>query len=81
MTNRVINFLKEHNYNYMFCEKFFEGREKNAIVDLLVAKNCNNIFIGNDCSSFSYYIEKVLDKNVKKVFINLDKIFDDVRLE
>jgi hypothetical protein len=81
-SNGVINFLIQNNYNYRFIDKFFEYREKNAIIDLLVAQNCNNIFIGNynitnnNGSSFSYYITKYIKNNVTKIYIDLDKIYD-----
>jgi hypothetical protein len=77
LSNIVIDFLKVHKYNYKFTHKFFNDREKNAIVDLLVSKYCNNIFIGNCAgSTFSYYISKILDDNVVKISINLDKIYE-----
>lgn len=79
LSNRVIDFLKNNNYSYKFTHKFFDDREKNAIVDLLVSKCCNNIFIGNfniknnNGSTFSYYIWKIIN-NVTKIYIDLDKI-------
>ena len=57
--------------------------KKNAIIDLLVSSCCNNIFIGNfnitnlNGSSFSYYIWKLMKDDVLKIFIDLDKIYDD----
>jgi hypothetical protein len=78
LTNPVIDYLKENNYSYLFSDKFFEGRELNAIVDLLISKNCNNIIISNfnfnklNGSTFSYYIGKI--NNVKNISIDLDKI-------
>lgn len=83
LSNGVIDFLEQHNYNYRFVDKFFDGREKNAIIDLLVSSCCNNIFIGNfnitnlNGSSFSYYIWKLMKDDVLKIFIDLDKIYDD----
>lgn len=80
LSNRVIDFLKEHEYPYTCTHKYFKEREKNAIVDLLVATRCNHIFIGNfnvatrNGSSFSYYIGKQLQKNVKHIYIDLDNI-------
>lgn len=78
--NNVIEFLKNNNYNYVTSEKFFDDREKNAIVDLLISKYCNNVFIGNfninklNGSPFSYYMIKLLDKESLKVCIDLDNI-------
>ena len=81
-SNRVINFLNQYNYNYKFIDKFFNDREKNAIIDLLVSKCCNNIFIGNfniknyNGSTFSYYIGKCMKDTVINIYIDLDKIYD-----
>jgi len=82
LSNGVIHFLSQHSYNYKFIDKFFKDREKNAIVDLLVSKCCNNVFIGNfniknyNGSTFSYYIWKLLNDSVIKIYIDLDKIYD-----
>lgn len=82
LSNRVIDFLKDNNYVFKFSHKFFEDREKNAIVDLLISKYCNNIFIGNfnvinlNGSTFSYYIGKLI-KNNRQVYIDLDHIYND----
>jgi hypothetical protein len=80
--NGVIDFLEQEGYSYKFTEKHFAGREKNAIIDLLISKRCNNIFIGSfnpvklNGSSFSYFILKSLDNDVKKIMIDLDRILD-----
>lgn len=80
--NGVIDFLIRNNYKVTLSEKYFEDREKNAIVDLLVSKNCNHIFLGCinnhvlNGSSFSYYISKMLDKTVTKVGIDIDHIYN-----
>jgi hypothetical protein len=82
LSNNIINFLSDNDYNYTINEKFFNDREKNAIIDLLVSQQCNNIFIGNfnfkhlNGSTFSYYISKLLN-NVKKIAIDLDRIIDE----
>jgi hypothetical protein len=79
----VIDFLIENNYNYKSSEKTFEYRDNNAIIDLLISKNCNNIFIGNfnlknlNGSTFSYYIAKLLKNNIKKICVDLDHIYED----
>jgi hypothetical protein len=80
LSNGVIDFLKQNNYNYKFIDKFFNDREKNAIVDLLVSKYCNNKFIGNfnfqnkNGSTFSYYMWKCMNPNVITIYIDLDKV-------
>ena len=79
-SNQVIEFLKNNNYKYKLTKKFFCEREKNAIVDLLISKICNNIFIGNfnleklNGSTYSYYITQHLNTHVKKILIDLDRI-------
>jgi hypothetical protein len=77
LNTSVVNFLLENNYNFKFIPKFFDDREKNAIVDFLVSKCCNNIFIGNGGSTFSFYIEKSIQNKVKMIYIDLDKIYND----
>ena len=83
LSNRVIDFLIDNNYTFKYSQKFFEDREKNAIVDLLVSKNCNNMFIGNfnivnmNGSTFSYYIGKLIEPCVKHIYIDLDNILHD----
>jgi len=82
LTNGVIDFFEREGYCYTFTDKHFAGREKNAIVDLLISKCCNNICIGNfkpvklNGSSFSYFVLKLLDHDVKKIMIDLDRIQD-----
>ena len=82
-SNRIIDYLIKNNYNYKTIRKFCNDREKNAIVDFLVSKYCNNIFIGNfnmkklNGSTFSYYIGKSLEDHIKSIiYIDLDSIFD-----
>jgi hypothetical protein len=81
-SNGVIDYLNNNNYNYRFVNKFFNEREKDAIVDFLVSKCCNNIFIGNfnikqsTGSTFSYYIGKCMTDEVVKIYIDLDRIHD-----
>jgi len=85
--NKVIDFLKDNNYNYCFIPKDESlGRELNALNDLLVSGSCNNIFVGNfnmikySGSTFSYYIIKRLSKAVQKILIDLDKIEADASI-
>jgi hypothetical protein len=83
LSNGVVEFLNNHNYKYRFIDKCFKDREKNAIIDLLVSKCCNNIFIGNynmknmNGSVFSYYIWKLMTDDVTKIYIDLDNIYHD----
>lgn len=81
-SNKVIEWLNKNNYNYKFTNKYFNEREKDAIVDLLISQNCNNIFIGNfniknlNGSTFSYYIGKTIKSNFLNIYIDLDKIYE-----
>ena len=78
--NAVVDFLSENGYKYNFSEKFFEGREKNAIVDLLLSQKCNHIFIGaynivkKNGSTYSNYISNIINKDVMKVGFDIDNL-------
>ena len=48
LNNSVVKFLKDNDYEFYYTKKnVFDGREKHAIIDLLVGEKCNNYFIGN----------------------------------
>jgi hypothetical protein len=79
--NNVINYLQQHNYTYYITPKNYnEGREINAIIDLIIGTYCNNLFIGNfniqnkNGSSFSYYLYKIIKNAKTSIFIDLDNI-------
>lgn len=82
-SNGVVAFLDSNLYDYMFVDKFFIDREKNAIIDLLVSKCCNNVFIGNfnmkqlNGSTFSYYLWKCMSDSAVKIYIDLDNVSKD----
>jgi hypothetical protein len=82
-SNRVIDFLIDNHYNYTFIDKIFHDREKDGIIDLLVSKCCNHVFISNfnihnlNGSTFSYYIGKLLNPSVLTIYIDLDHIHND----
>lgn len=80
LNNNVIKFLKENNYDFYISKKdIFDGREKHAIIDLLIGEKCNNIFIGNwnfdirEGSTFSYLLYK-RNKAIKNIFIDMYNI-------
>jgi len=79
--NNVIDYIKNKEFNFLFFEKNKNLREVDAIVDLLLStKLCNNIFIGNynpitlHGSTFSYLVSNNMNRDVKKVLIDLDNI-------
>ena len=84
--NGVFDFLHVEGYTFITLNKLYEDRELNAIIELLVSKICNNRFIGNfnftklNGSTFSYFISKMLNSNVEKITIDLDKIVDSEQI-
>ena len=83
LDNRVVRFLKDNEYEFYYTKKnVFDGREKHAIIDLLVSQKCNNCFIGNwnfdkrNGSTYSYlsYLRNEASQNV---FIDMYYIKSD----
>jgi DNA-dependent RNA polymerase auxiliary subunit epsilon len=81
--NDVVQFMKENEYNIMFIDKKFSGnqpgRELNAVVDLIIGRYCNNVFIGCDGSTFSELLLKYIPDvsehgNVEKITFDLNNI-------
>ena len=81
--NDVVQFMKENEYNVMFVDKKFNtnqpGRELNAIVDLIIGRYCNNIFIGCGGSTFSELLLKYIPDvsehgNIEKITFDLNNI-------
>jgi len=52
--NKVIEFLKDNDYNYILTPKMDASRDIAAIYDLLIGQYCNNVYIFVYESSFSY---------------------------
>ena len=81
--NKVTKWMTENKYEFVQMDKtMITGREVNAIVDLLISKKCNNVFIGNinphnyHGSTFSYAILNALRyTSVKKICIDNDDIY------
>jgi len=78
--NRVVDFLNENGYNYLTSKNYFKYRELNAIVDTIISKKCNNIFIGNfnikkfSGSTFTYYIKETLTNDIIYEYVDLDDV-------
>lgn len=84
INNNVIEFLKNNNYKFhLVSKRKWYGREQNAIVDILVAQHCNNVFIGNfhvnklNGSTFSYFILQKLNDTILKIMLDLDIIINE----
>jgi hypothetical protein len=77
--NSVIDYLHENGYEPIFYNLNLDGREINALYDLIQASQCNETFISNfnysenTGSTFSYYIT-LLSNPKKIVSIDLDNI-------
>ena len=60
--NPVIDYLKNNNYEYFINDKIKNNnRELHAIVDIINAKYCNNVFIAVGGSTFSWTIHKLIN--------------------
>lgn len=51
--NKVIDYLRNNQYTYFIFPKITPYREMNAAMDMVIGKQCNNVFIGCAGSSFS----------------------------
>jgi hypothetical protein len=86
LNNNVIKFLKDNNYEFYVTKKnIFDGRERHAIVDLLIGEKCNNYFIGNwnfdisQGSTFSYFLY-IRNNVIKNIFIDMYNIKSDEKI-
>lgn len=72
--NIIIKFLNENGYNF-FTKKsnLSDGRECNALKDLLLARKMNNFFIGATKSTFSDFILNSASFK-KSIMIDLDNV-------
>ena len=51
--NKVIDYLRKNQYTFFLFPKITPYREMNAAMDMVIGKQCNNVFIGCSGSSFS----------------------------
>jgi hypothetical protein len=76
----IIKYLADNGYIYKCLDKLLEGREHNAIVDLICASYTKGIFIGNfnetllRGSSFSYSILQLANNYKRYISVDLDNI-------
>jgi hypothetical protein len=65
--NRVIDYLHSNRYAYALFPKITPYREKNAAMDMVIGKQCNNVFIGCGGSSFSDILKhRIVGENVRQ---------------
>jgi len=73
--NKVIDYLKENNYNFMTTPLWSNYRDISAIYDCLIGEKCNNVYICVWESSFSYLLgfrlKKINEENQSLRFINI----------
>lgn len=83
----VEDLVKDGFHIHMHQKNKHNGREINAIIDLLIGEKCNSVFLGNinphsnQGSTFSYVLYNklaFLNDNVKCLTINVDNINEDV---
>jgi len=74
--NNVIQYLKNNGY-YFFTQKKDPGfgRERNAILDLILAQKANNFFIGAAGSTFSNFINNTARDLKKTILIDINNIY------
>lgn len=74
--NGVIQFLKKNGYQFSYLQKLTnQNREINAILDMVVGKQCNGIFIGCGGSTFSDLLGKLMPSDTKKYFLNINNLY------
>jgi hypothetical protein len=65
--NKVIDYLRNNHYTFFLFPKITPYREINAAMDMVIGKQCNNVFIGCGGSSFSDILShRITGANVQK---------------
>jgi hypothetical protein len=65
--NKVIDYLRNNHYAFFVFPKITPYREMNAAMDMVIGKQCNNVFIGCGGSSFSDILShRITGANVQK---------------
>lgn len=81
--NKVIEFLKNNGYNFYYRNKDKSvGREINAIIDLSIGENCNNIFLAPiKCSTFSHTLKSRIKNPINTISFSLNHILEKYTME
>jgi hypothetical protein len=71
--NAVVEYLDKNNYKTFKTPKFDTSRDVAAIYDLLIAQNCNNVFVGVFESSFSFSVMNRINNrtNIIPIIFNI----------
>jgi hypothetical protein len=65
--NKVIDYLRANQYTFFLFPKITPYREINAAMDMVIGKQCNNVFIGCGGSSFSDILKhRITGANVQQ---------------
>ena len=65
--NQVIDYLRNNKYKFFLFPKITPYREMNAAMDMVIGKQCNNVFIGCGGSSFSdILLHRITGDNIQK---------------
>lgn len=65
--NKVIDYLRNNHYTCFLFPKITPYREMNAAMDMVIGKQCNNVFIGCSGSSFSdILLHRINGDNIQK---------------
>ena len=70
LNNNVIDYLRTNKYTYFLFPKITYYREINAAMDMVIGKQCNNVFIGCGASSFSEILKyRITGNNIQTYLI------------
>ena len=69
LNNRVIDYLRTNKYTYFLFPKITPYREINAAMDMVIGKQCNNVFIGCGASSFSEILKYRITGNNVQIYL------------
>ena len=69
LNNNVIDYLRTNTYTYFLFPKITPYREINAAMDMVIGKQCNNVFIGCGASSFSEILKYRITGNNVQIYL------------
>ena len=72
--NAVIKYMKKTGHNCHILDKTSKHREINAIMDMVIGRMCNNVFIGASGSTFTQLISNYHENIPVKQSLNLNNI-------